>query len=99
MPHLRLAWRQLAKHPGFALVSVLTLALGIGAATALFSVVHAVLISPYPYAHPERIWTPGLRSKASDQTMRSYRLDEFMEMSKLSGFAEVMGTAPANMLL
>lgn len=46
MSHLRLAWRQLRKTPAFTAVAVLTLALGIGASTALYSVVHGVLISP-----------------------------------------------------
>ena len=62
---LRHGARMLARAPGFAVAAVLTLALGIGATTAIFSVVHAVLIRPLPYDEPERlalVWS-GLRGQ------------------------------------
>ncbi|HJT54408.1 MAG TPA: hypothetical protein VJ848_11200, partial [Candidatus Angelobacter sp.] len=52
---LRFAVRQLLKAPAFAALAICTLAIGIGANTAMFTVVESVLLRPLPYPHPERM--------------------------------------------
>src|SRR5438094_4246094 len=62
MNDLKFAVRQLLKNSGFTAVAVLTLALGIGANTAIFSVINGVLLKPLPYPEPERLVTLWERS-------------------------------------
>jgi macrolide transport system ATP-binding/permease protein len=64
--HLRPAVRQLWRSPGFTVAVVLTLALSIGANTAIFSVVNALLLKELPYVHPERLGTIYARTTFSD---------------------------------
>jgi putative ABC transport system permease protein len=99
MQDVRFGVRMLSKNPGFTAIAVLTLGLGIGATTAIFSAVYGVLISPYPYARPGEIWAPGVQNAQGTQVMRTYRRDEFQAIAALPEFWEAMGTSPGRVLL
>ena len=97
---VRYGARVLRKSPGFLLVAILSLALGIGATTAIFSVVYGVLISPYPYAKPGEIWAPVIHDLKNPQQDRSFlHMREYVELKKLPAFSDAMATNPENRLL
>ncbi|MEO6871319.1 MAG: ABC transporter permease [Chthoniobacterales bacterium] len=97
---LKYAFRMLLKSPGFTIVAVLTLALGIGANSAIFSVVDTVLLRPLSFPHPDRlvaIWNSDVNQPASHETdsfpdFYDYRAQSqsFSAMAAYSGAGTVL---------
>lgn len=87
---LRYAVRVLRRSPGFAITAILTLALGIGANTAIFSVVNATLLRPLPFPHPERIVAIQNQYKALGLDSASSSVADYVDYRKQRHlFAEV----------
>src|SRR5215475_3674241 len=87
---LRFGARMLVKNPGFTLMAVITLALGIGANTAIFSVIRAVLLKPLPYTDPERlfiVWESDAKSGGEFDVRTSHFLAWRDEQQVFAGLA------------
>jgi len=79
---LRYGFRQLRKSPGFSIVAVLSLALGIGATTAVFSVVYAVVLDPYPYVEVDRMIHPVATTKRGEDWWLSFTGPQYQQIRK-----------------
>jgi putative ABC transport system permease protein len=89
---LRYGQRMLLKNPGFTTVAVLTLAVGIGASTSVFSLVNAVLIRLLPYPHPDRLvylWSPNPRFALPIEYLTPMTADFFDLQSENHSFASL----------
>ncbi|HZM50975.1 MAG TPA: ABC transporter permease, partial [Vicinamibacteria bacterium] len=101
---VRYAARRLARTPGFTLVALVTLALGIGANTAIFSVVHGVLLRPLPFQDPDRLFALWARHTSTDRyplqlpEFCDYR-DQNRTLESVAGFGNwnpnITGDGPA----
>src|SRR5258708_30504586 len=79
---LRFAFRQLRRSPGFAITAILTLALGIGATTAVYSVAYGVLIDPFPYHDVKTLATPKIC--VPDQPSCSWRIYSASQVAQIA---------------
>jgi putative ABC transport system permease protein len=97
---VRYSWRSLISHPGFTLVAIIALALGIGANTAIFSVVHAILLEPLPYAKPDQLVWIWESNPGSGITEESTSLPNFVDWrAQNQSFAELTAWSRANLIL
>ena len=95
---LRYGGRMLRKNPGFTAVAVLTLALGIGASTSVFSLINAVLIRSLPYREPERLvylWSPNPRFQLPIEYLTPMNADFFDLQKQNHSFASLALFGPA----
>src|SRR5262245_22323202 len=88
---LRYSLRELRRRRGFALTAILSLALGIGATSAMFSVVYGVLVTPFPYAGAKRMTQVGLQLPSGDYRYPGMSGAQLDELGKIAVVESVVG--------
>src|SRR4051812_12272359 len=94
---LRYPFRELRAHPALTLTAVLSLALGIGATTAVFSVIYAVLIHPFPYRDANRLTSIHLLDPQGNERETGYSGPELAQLRQLKSFESVVAVQTANL--
>ena len=89
-PDLRFAARELRKRPGFTLTAILSLALGIGATSAVFSVIYAVLIDPFPYPGYDRLVELRLKDKAGHDRFSGINGPQLEQLRKAKSIESIV---------
>src|SRR5450755_1517851 len=88
---LRYAVRELRRRPGFTLTAVLSLALGVGATSSVFSVIYAVLINPFPYAGADRMVGLSLKDKAGKYRYPGFTAAQLQQLGQAKTIESVVG--------
>jgi predicted permease len=87
---IRYSLRQFLKNPGFTLTALISLALGIGATTAVFSVIYATLMNPYPYPNADRIVRLTMESKAGTDDWANLNGPQILQVRQLNVIENVL---------
>lgn len=90
---LRFGFRSLVAAPGFSVSAIVSLALGIGATTAIFSVIHGVILDPFPYAHPETLYSFYATLPDKEFYYSPYTPDGYLEVQeRTNAFSDLIGS-------
>jgi hypothetical protein len=95
---IRSGLRALLRNPGFASIAILSLAIGIGATTAMFSLIHAVLLHPFPYADSERITNPVVIDEKNPDVPTWFAMtrSQFLTLGRANSIESLLGFSDAN---
>src|SRR5271170_3769928 len=87
---IRYGFRTLRNSPGFTVVAIITLALGMAANTTIFSIVNAILLRPIPVAHPEQIMVLSTEQK-NNTLSNAFSYPDFLDLQKhADGFSDLI---------